>query len=65
MAVSRTVVMTRIRMGGEGWAVNREEELIDFPPLKKGGGLIREEGLVEDLRYRKLFLWDFLCFTSS
>ena len=24
--------------------------LINFPPLKRGGGLIREGGLIEDLR---------------
>ena len=46
-------------MGGEGGGVNREEGLINFPPLKRG------EGLIEDLRYRKLFLRDFLSFASS
>ena len=33
-------------MGGGG-GLNREEGLINFPPLKGGGGLI------EDLRYSK------------
>ena len=51
--------------GGRGFGGNREEGLINFPPLKRGGGLIREGGLIDDLRYRKLFLRDFLCFTSS
>ena len=33
--------------GGEGEGeVNREGGLINFPPLKRGGGLIRERGLI-------------------
>ena len=52
--------------GGRGFGGNREEGLINFPPLKRGGGgLIREGGSIDDLRDRKLFLRDFLCFTSS
>ena len=40
-------------MGGGG--LNREGELIDFPPLKRGGlsergGLFERGGLIEDLR---------------
>ena len=35
---------------GEGW-LNREEGLINFPPLKGVGGGGR--GLIEDLRYSK------------
>ena len=38
--------------GGEGeGGLNREGELISFPPLKRGGGggLICEGGLIEDL----------------
>ena len=34
-------------MEGKG---KEEGGLINFPPLKRGGGLIREGGLIEDLR---------------
>ena len=37
---------------GEG-GLNREEGLINFPPLKGGGG---GGGLTEDLRYSKITL---------
>ena len=30
---------------GEGGGLNREGWLINFPPLKRGGGVIREGGL--------------------
>ena len=34
-------------MGGEGGGgLNREGVLINFPPLKRGGRLIREGGLI-------------------
>ena len=38
---------------GEGrGGLNREGGLINFPPLKRGGGgLLERGGLVEDLRY--------------
>ena len=37
---------------GEG-GLNREGELINFPPLKRGG-LLERGGLIEDLRYLDL-----------
>ena len=33
-------------MDGE-WGLNGEGGLLNFPPLKRGGGLIREGGLFE------------------
>ena len=37
--------------GRGGGGLNREGGPINFPPLKRGWGLIREGGLIEDLRY--------------
>ena len=36
-----------------GRGLNREEGLINFPPLKRGGGLFERGPLIEDLRYSK------------
>ena len=46
----------RGRGRGKGGELNREGELINFPPLKRGcllemGGLFERGGLIEDLRY--------------
>ena len=40
--------------GGEGRDVIREGGLINFPPLKRGGGLLEKGGLIKDL-------WNFCC----
>ena len=34
--------------------LNREGGLINFPPLKRGGGLFERGDLIEDLRYYKV-----------
>ena len=38
-------------MKNNDWGRGTGGGLINFPPLKGGGGLIREGGLIEDLRY--------------
>ena len=45
---------------GEGRGFKkRERELVNFLPLKRGGGgeLVREGGLIEDLRYSDLIFF--------
>ena len=44
---------TRIGEGGAGGLIERGGA-INFPPLKRGGGLLEREGLIEDLRYCRL-----------
>ena len=43
--------------GGGGGFLTRERELINFLPLKSEGELIREGGLIEDLRYSDLMFF--------
>ena len=34
-----------------------ERGLINFPPLKRGGGLFEREGLIEDFQYLGTCIW--------
>ena len=56
LLIQSIIYLWRIKRG-RGGGLKRERELINFLPLKSEGELIREGGLIEDLRYSDLMFF--------
>ena len=56
LIIQSIIYLWRIKRG-RGGGLKRERELINVLPLKSGGELIREGGLIEDLRYSDLIFF--------